>query len=89
MSEEIVLNLKFLELFNEECFGVASDNGFGRYRGQLYIDVLFDESLDSYNLLNNHIEPQDGVLRFEGIELWTVLLAMTMKIGNKLCQMKK
>ena len=63
----------------EECFGVASDNGFGSYRGQLYIDVVFDETLDTYNLLNNHIEPQNGVFRFEGIGLWTVPLSMAME----------
>ena len=63
----------------EECFGVASDNGFESYRGQLYIDVVFDETLDKYNLLNTHIEPQDGVLRFEGIGLWTLPLSIAVK----------
>ena len=63
----------------EECFGIASDNGFEGYRGQLYIDVIFDETLDIYNLLNDHIEPQDGVFRFEGIGLWILPLSMAMK----------
>ena len=63
----------------EECFGVASDNGLESYRGQLYVDVVFDETLDIYNLLNNHIEPQNGVLRFEGIGLWTLPLSMAME----------
>ena len=63
----------------EDCFGIASDNGFESYRGQLYIDIVFDETLDSYNLLDNYIEPQDGVLRFEGIGLWVLPLSVSIK----------
>lgn len=40
---------------------------------------ICNETLDKYNLLNNHIELQDGVLRFEAIGLWTVPLSMAMK----------
>ena len=74
--------LKWLDTHNigyEECFGVSSDNGFESYRGQLYIDIIYDESLDIYNLLNDHIEPQDGVLRFEGIGLWYLPLSVAME----------
>ena len=76
---ELLIWLDDNNIAYEECFGAASDNGFESYRGQLYIDVVFDETLDKYNLLNNRIELQDGILRFDGIRLWTLPLSMAME----------
>ncbi len=71
---ELIEWLKTNDIAYEECFGYASDTGDESYKGQLYIDIPFDETLEKYNLLNNHIELKDGELRFEGIGLWTLLL---------------
>ncbi|RLA84618.1 MAG: hypothetical protein DRG78_00940 [Epsilonproteobacteria bacterium] len=60
----------------EECFWICELEG---YRGHLYIDIVYDETLEKYNLLKNYIEPQDGILRFEGIELSIVSLAQSME----------
>lgn len=74
--------LKWLDENNigyEMCFEYCSPNGFRTYRGQLYIDVPFDETLNKYNLLNNHIEFSDGALRFQGIGLFALPLAIAIK----------
>lgn len=67
----------------EECFSFASDNGFESYRGQLYIDIEVDETKDVCKKLKDYIKPDDGDLRFEGIDLWTLSLSLAMKYAYR------
>lgn len=50
-----------------ECMGVASENGFESYRGQLYIDVLYDENVPEYIKVRDYLENKDGSMRIPGV----------------------
>ena len=74
--------LQWLEEHNisyEDCFPIASDNGFEAYRGSLYINLIVDETSDIFRLLRDHLETPDEVYRFEGIEFWILPLAIAMQ----------
>lgn len=46
------------------CAGFASVNSFGVYKGQIYVDVPYDENLPIYKELETYLENPDGTMRF-------------------------
>ena len=73
--------LKYLDenkIAYDECFAYASDTSYERYRGQInLVDLNKDD--DKYVLLDKYLEPEKSVLRFEGIQLWSLPLELSMK----------
>lgn len=52
-----------------ECCGhYASENMMCSYRGQIYIDVSFDESNPEYQKLRDFLEHPDGTMRYAGMK---------------------
>lgn len=52
------------------CGPLASENGWERYRGQLYLDVPIDESNKQYQLICEHMDHPDGSFKIPGVESW-------------------
>ncbi|MEA3228853.1 MAG: hypothetical protein U9P38_07260 [Campylobacterota bacterium] len=67
--------LEWLELNKinyEECFGIAF-NGFTRYRGGIYIDIICDENSEQFTLVDSHIESKRSMI------LYIISLSLAMK----------
>lgn len=62
-----------------ECGDIAKDSGYISYRGQLYIDVPFDESSPEYLTVKEHLENTDGSPCFLGIVFCFLPLDLAMK----------
>ncbi len=62
------------------CGDIANENGWRSYRGQIYlVDVLFDESDPTYQIVQQHLEHPDGRMRDEHVQFCYMPLAMAMK----------
>lgn len=59
------------------CF--ASENSMESYRGQLYIDVPYDEQNPDYQKLCQHLEHADGSMKIKGLLFCYVSLEIAMK----------
>ena len=66
-------------IFYEECGGFASENSIESYRGQLYIDIAYDESLTEYQKLSEYLEYADGRMKIKGLLFCYVPLEKAMK----------
>lgn len=63
-----------------QCCGPYADPSLMEsYRGQIYIDVPFDETLARYQELRDFLEHADGTIRFEGARFMLLPLAHAMK----------
>ncbi len=49
------------------CGDVANEFGFESYRGQLYIDVPYDENEPDYIKVRDYLENADGSFRIPGV----------------------
>lgn len=67
------------EIPYEECFPIASENMMGSYQGQLYIDLVIDETDSKYELLCEHLENEDGSFKIKGIGFYLLPLKIAMK----------
>ena len=63
----------------EECGPMASEFGWESYRGQVYIDLPFDQSNDKYRLLDKHLMTDDDKFKIKGVEFYYVPLDIAMK----------
>ncbi len=63
----------------EPCGGVADVCTMSSYRGQLYIDLPFDEGLPEYQKVRDHLEHPDGTMRFDDATFVYLPLDMAMK----------
>ena len=61
------------------CGHFASENGWMRYLGQLYIDVPFDGHDPSYQKLKNFLENPDGTMKIPGVGFCYLPLDHAMK----------
>jgi hypothetical protein len=61
------------------CGHYASECGWESYRGQLYIDVPMDEDNPKFQLLNNHLEYEDGTMKIKGVLYMYLSLEIAMK----------
>ena len=71
--------LKQNAILYQECAPLASENGFGSYRGELYNDIPREKNDERYLNLNNHLEYPDGKMKIEGIEYYYLPLEAAMK----------
>lgn len=62
-----------------ECGPFCDGTGFQSYRGQVYIDVPYDDSLPQYRTLRDHLEHADGSMRQDGVRFYYMPLEMAMR----------
>lgn len=63
----------------EPCGPYASVNVLAPYRGQIYLDVPYDESLDDYCKLRDFLEYPDGSIRHPGVRFYGLTLEQAME----------
>ena len=61
------------------CGHFANEGLMMGYRGQIYIDVPYDESDPQYQQLTAYLEHEDGSMRYPTVTFCYVLLANAMK----------
>ncbi|NNH00825.1 hypothetical protein [Acinetobacter sp. ANC 5414] len=62
-----------------ECFNVAVENYMESYRGEIYIDVCYDENDPTYIKVQNYLENSDGSPRISGVLFYLLPLEIAMK----------
>lgn len=71
---EILENLKQMEIPFKPCLGFYHPNDFGRWCGQIYLDVPYDENLPMYQRLKEYLEFPDNSMRFETVKFYILKL---------------
>jgi hypothetical protein len=61
------------------CGAIARENGWESYRGQLYIDLPFDETDEKYRLLDGHLCNEDNTPRINGVIFYYLPLEIAMQ----------
>lgn len=61
------------------CGHFVSENMMMSYRGQIYIDVPFDEHDAQYQLLREYLEHEDGSMRYPTVTFCYLTLKLAMK----------
>ncbi|WP_180107397.1 MULTISPECIES: hypothetical protein [unclassified Acinetobacter] len=62
-----------------ECFHMANENYMESYRGEIYIDVPYDENNPTYIQVKDHLENSDGSPRIQGVLFYLLPLEIAMK----------
>lgn len=76
---EIIAWMNAQDINWAECGPVANTQVLEGYRGQIYIDVPFDDSLPTYCKLRDFLEYPDGKIRFPGVRFWVLALKRAME----------
>jgi hypothetical protein len=63
----------------QACGDVANPECMVSYRGQIYIDIPYDEALPAYQALEAFLENPDGSMRIPGTAFWLLSLDLAMK----------
>ena len=63
----------------QECGSFANPSVMGPYLGQIYLDVLYDESLPEYCTLRDYFEHPDGTMRHAGVRFCVMPLDYAMR----------
>ena len=66
----------------EKCGTIASELGWEAYRGQVYIDLPFDETNEQYVALDKHLMTENNEFKIEGVEFYYLPLEVAMKISH-------
>ena len=83
--DDFPVRTRLIQWFNENnikvipCAEVASEHRFDSYRGQLYIDVPFDENHPDYIKSSDYLEKPDGTSRIPGVLFCYLPLEHAMK----------
>lgn len=62
------------------CMGLEDADVIDSYLGDVYIDLAFDETDDTYQLLKNHLEDEHGEMKIEGILFFVLSLEVALDI---------
>ncbi len=62
-----------------ECSHVASENYMESYRGEIYIDVPYDENNPTYIQVRDYLENPDGSSRIPGLIFYLLPLEIAMR----------
>jgi len=63
----------------KKCGDIATEYALDSYRGQIYLDVPFDDNDPVYVLVRDYLENPDGSMRFETVVLCYLPLAIAME----------
>jgi hypothetical protein len=61
------------------CGHFASESWMMSYRGQIYIDIPFDESNPDYQKVRDYLENADGNMKMPGVKFCYLPLEIAMK----------
>lgn len=61
-----------------ECGPLADPRAMSSYRGQVHVDVPYDESAPTYQLLRDHLELPDGSMRRPGVRFYVLTLELAL-----------
>ena len=61
------------------CNGIASESFMSNYRGQVYLDIPYDENNEKYKLANEFLENPDGSNCFDNVNFWQLPLEVAMQ----------
>lgn len=61
------------------CGEYANVRQIASYRGQVYLDVPFDESDDMYCTLRDYLEHPDGSIKHDGVRFYVLSYEFAMK----------
>lgn len=54
----------------QPCGPVANEHSMRSYRGQIYLDVPYDDNDPLYVLVRDYLENPDGTMRFDTVTFW-------------------
>ncbi len=77
--KELLIWLDEHNISFKKCGHIASENGWEAYRGQIYIDLPFDENNEQYNLLDKHLMNEDNTPKIKGVNFYYLTLEIAMK----------
>lgn len=63
----------------QPCGHIASESTMISYRGQIYLNVPFDENDLDYMLIRDYLEHPDGSMRFPTVTFWYLPLEKAME----------
>jgi len=63
----------------QPCGHFADESSMCSYRGQIYLDVPYDDNNSSYVLVRDYLENPDGTMRFETVGFWYLTLEKAME----------
>lgn len=61
------------------CGPLANPSVMGSWRGQVYLDLPWDEELPAYRLLRDYLELPDGSMRHAGVRFYAMPLELAME----------
>lgn len=62
-----------------ECGQLASETAMRSYAGEIFINVLFNETDNQYRKVQAFLEYPDGTMRFDDIKFYVVTLQVAME----------
>ncbi len=62
------------------CMGIEDEHLVSSYLGDLYIDLAFDESDATYQLLRDHLEDEEGNMKIEDVYFYVLSLDVALEI---------
>ena len=77
--KDLIAWLKANNIEFRECADIAREDGFDSYRGQLYLDVCYDENDPLYIKLRDHLENPDGSSRIPDVMFCCLPLQIAMQ----------
>ena len=77
--QELLLWLDEHNIAYEECGPIADEYGWESYRGQIYIDLPFDENNAQYKLLDSHLMTSENKFKIEGVRFYHLRLEQAMQ----------
>ena len=63
----------------ESCAEIANENLMISHRGQIYLDIPYDESNPDYILACDYLEDSEGNCRFDPVAWWYLSLEVAMQ----------
>jgi hypothetical protein len=76
---QLILWLENYQIRYIECSHVASENYMESYRGEIYIDVPYDENNPTYIQVRDYLENPDGSSRIPGLIFYLLPLEIAMR----------
>lgn len=62
------------------CMGLEDDSLVDSYLGDIYIDLAYDETDSTYQVLKNHLEDEEGNMKVEGVLFFVLSLEVALEI---------
>lgn len=64
----------------QPCMGMEQPGMLSGYSGDLYVDVPYDESNTTYQILRDHLEDEQGNMKIDGVLFFALSLDLALEI---------